>query len=606
MHKAPSAAATLPAAAFLAAAFLAACAGESRPAGRNDPVLPDCPGPCLSLTVVDPPTAVLRLSYNQTGQVRLRYADAAGAPVIGAQVNFTTLGDTGGAVLQASSGTTDAAGEVVAAVVSRDAEADFDLVAAALKADNATARISVRSKEGGDVEVRLTYRGRRDLLSARVLALAAPVACADLDPANLPTALDVREVESLRERVRFTLNTGAQVALVAVGAWAAPGPAAFGCHAGPVVVKGGAAEVVEVALTDIPPSYGGTYDVVNNFDLVEALPPGIALYIDELGRLFQDPGATAVDWLRRAGLDIPEILAGVLAELATGAFEELTAGTTVGTVFQAGGEIYDILAATEVRSTLFIHEEPGADGVFGLEHLEERWDALVVRWTTGVCEGAGEAASADGCGVNEFGFADADMDPIHAFPAGRVGPADPFRLTVEPHGVKFDYGRVALFLIEKIVLPRTVGYDSFDAFFYELLGGRGCLEAAATDPGDDTPGKRCCRAFSERVVAEDGFQRTTARGICNSGVGPVVDLVRGRVETLEADSGENMTLGTRRRDGSDDTPCELFDQNSDNVVESLGLPPARRCKWQVEVSPGAGAPLEFTGTWNGARLAGGR
>lgn len=577
------------------------CADEASP-GRNDPVPPACDGQTYTLTVSDPPTAVLRLPYSTTGTVSFRYTDCTQSPLVGFQVNFAVEGDPAGSVLQAASATTDTDGVAVATVQSKETEGDFVVSASAFNATNATARISVRSKDGGDVEVRLIYRGRKQLQGARVMVLASPLDCATFDPAAPPTALEIKEVASLRDKARFTLSGEPMIAVAAIGKGSTEAPAASGCFAGPVQVRNSAAEVVEVELVDVPPKYAGTYDVTNNFNLVETLPEGVALYIEELGNLFQDPGATAVDWLQRApGVpNIPEFAQDLIADLANQAFATYTEGTAIGDAFNIGREVDDILRQLEILSTLTIVTEPDDNGVFGPESIEERWDALVINWTTGVCEGV---EGGDECGRNEYtwGGVETDLDPVTAMPTGSIDAANPFLLTIDPHGVKFDYGKIALFVIEKVVLPRTLGYDSFEDFIYELLGGAGCLQAPAAELGDDEPGKVCCRAFSEAITADPGFQRDAVRGLCNAGVAPVVTLVRGQVQTLEADSGDNMTLGTQNGDGSVSKPCELFDADADNLVEALGAPPGKRCEWQVEIQRGEGDPIDFTGAWHGVK-----
>ncbi len=596
--------------AFFAASFLLlpGCADDA-PAGRNDPVPPACEGQQYGLTVTDPPTAVLRLTYQQTGTVSFRYTDCTGAPLAGYQVNFSAAGATAGAVLQAASAPTDADGVAIATVQSSDAETDFDLKASALNAPDASARISVRSKDGGDLEVRLVYRGRKQLQGARVLAVAAPLDCATLDPALPPTALELKDVQSLRDKVRFTLSGEPSVALIAIGKGSTAAPAAVGCLAGPVAIKNGAKEVKEVELVDVKPSYAGTYDVTNNFNLVKILPEGIGFYIEQLGNLFQNPGATAVEWLKNApgvrdtpgvGTFLDGVGGDLVGDLANEAFATYTEGTPLGDAFSMGAEIDDILRKLEIISTWSILEEPGEDGKFGPDTIEERWDALVITWTTGVCEGDD---AAEGCGRNEYAWAGGEtlLDPVEARPTGSISADNPFLMTVDPHGIKFDTGKIAMFIIEKVVLPRLIGYDSFESFIHELLGGAGCLTDAAADPGDDTPEKVCCRAFAEKVTDEDGLTRNTARTLCNGGIGPVVTLVKGKVETLEADSDDNMTLGTVKSDGTASKPCELFDADADNVVEALGAPPGKRCQWQVEVHRAEGEPIDFTGDWHGVR-----
>ena len=62
-----------------------------------------------------------------------------------------------------------------------------------------------------------------------------------------------------------------------------------------------------------------------------------------------------------------------------------------------------------------------------------------------------------------------------------------------------------------------------------------------------------------------------------------------------------MTIGTKNSDGSVDTPCTLWDEDGDLHVEAMGLPPAKRCEWQVEIQRGEGQPIDFTGAWHGVR-----
>ena len=314
-----------------------------------------------------------------------------------------------------------------------------------------------------------------------------------------------------------------------------------------------------------------------------------------MGALFTDPGATAVQWLldlSGVGDQVPALVVETAKGIVQAAFDRYTEGTTVGTIFTAGGDIYQLLSALELLSTLRFDEEPDASGVFPADSITERWDALAVEWTAGACEGR---EAEESCGRHEWSFQQLEMEPVLAKPTASV--AGSYDLTIEPHGVTFKYGAVILYMVEHLVLPMAVGYDSFDIFIYELLGGDGC---AGDDP--DTASESCCRPFSEAVTEEEGLTRDIAFQLCDNGVPAVLAQVKGWITGLDVASDENLMIGTKDADTGESTPCRLHDDDLDNVVEGLGTEKSgERCKWYFKLDVGAAAPVKFPGAWHGTR-----
>ena len=289
---------------------------------------------------------------------------------------------------------------------------------------------------------------------------------------------------------------------------------------------------------------------------------------------------------------VPQVVIDVAKGLVDDAFTRYTEGTAVGTIFQAGGDIYQMLSALELLSILRFTEEPAASGTFPAGTVTERWDALAIEWTVGAC--AGREAD-DECGRHEWSFQTLGMEPILANPTASV--ASHYDLTVEPHGVTFKYGTLVLYIFEHLILPMAVGYESFDNFIYEMLGGDGC---AVENPG--TESESCCRPFSVAVTEEDGMTRDIAYQLCVNGVPAVLEQVKGWVTGLDVATGENLQIGTKDATSGESTPCRLHDDDLNNVVEGLGTEKSgERCKWYFELDVGAANPVKFPGAWHGTR-----
>jgi len=579
-----------------AVAVAGACGEEDAP-GRADPVLPTCEGNCLKLEVVGVPTGTVRVTYGGSIDLKVKYIGEDGStPLSGFQVNFAPSGDPAGSMLSATSAETDAEGIATMTVLAGQAEADFDVEASALKAEPVRVHVSVRSKDGGDLEVRLAYQGTRNLGSVRVFAMdlaATALDCATVDPAAPGTAVGFKDLDSLTT-ARFSLNTGQQVGVVAVAQGSGAAIPAWGCDAGPHVIPGGSAVTVDVELKDVVPTYGGDYTVVSNFNLVEALPEGLQTYIDGMGALFTNPGDTAVQWLldlSGVGDQVPQVVIDVAKGIVRDAFARYTDGTAVGTIFQGGGDIYTILSAFEIGSTLRFTEEPDETGVFPAGSITERWDHAAINWTVGACEGQDADPN---CGRKQWAAGDIGLQVL-ATPAASVEAA--YNLTIDPHPVTFKYGAVILFVVEHVILPMTVGYESFDNFIYELLGTEGC---AVNNPG--TEAQVCCEQFSVAVTDEAGMTRDVAKNLCSSGVPAILEQVKGWVVGLDLDAGDNLTIGTKKGDGSASTPCALQDANVDNQVDGLGTETGEgRCTWYFGLDVGAASTVDFTGRWHGTR-----
>ena len=577
-----------------AAVLVAGACGEEDSGGRTGAVLPECEGNCLRLEVVYPTAGTARVTFGSSIDLKVKYVGEQGQALSGFQVNFTAQGDPAGAMLQASSAQTDAEGIATMPVIGGQAEADFEVEASALKADPVSIHVSVRSKDGGDLEVRLAYQGARSLGTVRVSAFdlaASPLDCATVDPALPGTALGFKDVTSLGT-ARLSLDTGKQVGVLAVAQGSGSAIAAWGCNAGPFTIPGGASVAADVELKDVVPTYAGDFTVVSNFDLVEALPVGVQTYIDGMGALFTAPGDTAVQWLLDlSGVDgVPQVVIDVAKGIVQDAFDRYTAGTAVGTVFAAGGDIYTILSAFEVGSTLRFTAEPDEAGVFPAGTITERWDHAAIDWTAGACAGSADP----NCGRKQWAAGDVGLTVV-ANPAASVASA--YNLTIDPHPVTFEYGAVILFVVEHVILPMTVGYESFDNFIYELLGNEGC---ATCNPG--TEAQVCCEQFAEATTEAPGMTRDIAKNLCVSGVPAVLAQVKGWVTGLDLDAGDNLTIGTKKADGSASTPCVLQDADLDNRVEGLGKPEGEgRCTWYFGLDVGAASPVDFSGRWHGVR-----
>jgi hypothetical protein len=478
-------------------------------------------------------------------------------PVAGVPIHFSIEGPAAGAALGAAQSETDGWGRA-ATTLSAGAEARFEVRA---HADGATSSwaVTVARPTHGDLLVAVPYTGASALLavlgSGRVRAHPESVRCADLTPRGAsPAAMAEAILEGPgAEALVGRLPAGRYTIAASLERRDRPVVLAWGC-AGGVEVAGGERRRVEVPATEVPLVVVGPYSVVAQYDLSHAIPGAVGEFArtllaafddrDEYGYPVEDPGYFLAELLLRQLFDeVPPLGVAVLARILND--QVIARVPWLSAAAEIGGALAEVLTRLEVRSELIIEKRGGEPTA------RERWESLVVRYrgqphTLSLRDGR-IAPSGGGSGVG------ADM--TFTTPEGE--------LRFAPHPLRFAYGRLALLLLEQVVLPAVAGVTSLRAALGALVD---CAALAAAVAGTVLP---------------------IAAGVCEAALDAADLLLRAALEGLDA------SPAALSREGSGRPVDDDFDEQA--VADRI-----EAGRWRGRLAVGREV-LPFTATWSAIR-----
>jgi len=215
-----------------------------------------------------------RPTAGQDTELAVRYADCFNTPVVGGNVSFEIIGDPGDSRLAATNMNTDELGEVSVILTAGFDEVSFSVEASALNADPVIFDITINARPNGDIEAHMTYAGEHTLSAFTMRVWDGR--CENVDPFTPTGALHTAVPVT-------TVGAPARVAAVLVGSdYAVSLHAAFDGNVlayacvEPVEVTSGQTTIVDVTLADLPITYNGVFELENEFDMADALPPSIS------------------------------------------------------------------------------------------------------------------------------------------------------------------------------------------------------------------------------------------------------------------------------------------------------------------------------------------
>lgn len=476
-------------------------------------------------------------------------------PLAGAPVRFRIEGQGGGATLGSAGAETDGWGRAATTLLG-GTEARFEVRAEADGARDAAWSVAVVRPGHGDLAVTARFAGSAAVLaslgSGRVRAYAEPVHCASLS-ARMP--LPTAAVEAPLAAPDGTVRLGRlPVGTYTIGAWfdgrERAVALAWGCVEN-VLVRGGETREVAVKVEPVPLVLLGPYSVVAHYDLRQAVPGALREFARAVAAAFDDrdgsgralappaddPGYFLADLLWREIFGEPNELAiGILAVLINRIVADVP---WLSTAAEIGSALAEVMARLEVRSEL-VFEKHAGEGLTA----RERWESVVVhfRGQPHVLSLAGGLSDGAGAGP----AIEARMSAVEI--QGEV------RLL--SHRLRLAYGRLALRILEQVVLPALVGVRSLREALGALVDCALLAEALA-DVGLPIPAPICeaaldaaallVRAALDRLVAEPAALRRegSARAVdADLDAQVVADrLEAGRWQgTLEV-AGESLRFG---------------------------------------------------------------
>ncbi|MFT5431880.1 MAG: hypothetical protein ACI9OJ_002578, partial [Myxococcota bacterium] len=285
---------------------------------------------------------------------------------------------------------------------------------------------------------------------------------------------------------------------------------------------------VKIPLNNTPPKWSGKdFEVTTNFDLVSALPDNVESIVNTVLGFFTDPAGQLLVLVCDLGGNVNGIddLCGVVFQdssnpclepeeqcfdtvgiaiksLVTDLLNSLLEDNLAGDIFFTGQDVAKILKGLELKATMRFLNEPKEDGTFSTDDTEATWHTVRYRWTLGTNCMPDDYA----CGWRDFNVSSFQDNVIEAPFSGRVdyNDDDEYRLTIDKHSLKINYGSLLLYLIEKQLLPiiggdgtkpDTVKIDSFEEYLKSLIAGQSCL----VDEQKNGVANACCEQFAEEI-----------------------------------------------------------------------------------------------------------
>ena len=447
--------------------------------------------------------------------------------------------------------------------------------------------------------------------------------CSTLTPDTLPTATVQSPGKPLGQSAHFPSLPGLETELeqqytvVGIGTRVNDPkalPMVWGCDdtAAKVSVNGGA--TVLINLQDLPPKWKGSYTITTQFDLVSAVPGTAGKIIDIIVNLFADTSGEVLALICEFGGSVsvlsqicgqvfvddpatgnPKIcledacFTGIglaLKGLLNNLLKDLTKDTVAGNILTAGGDIAKILKDLELTATFTFKKDPAPDGTFTAADTVAEWHSLTYRWSLG---GNCDPQDPDACKYT-FNLAAAQGGQVitGSFGGHFEMQGEKAMLTIEPHSLNIAYGKLILYLVEQIILPRLAGDGSdgkpgvysVEDFVKSLVGGKECLIL-----------NDCCVNFAESVTnSVSGLTHDLAKAGCDallSSDGVTPSLLEAQIQKLAGDldlgTGGALTFATQ-------TPCPCEDKlGNDLKIDTWGSKGAGACHWATVVTVGGGS-----------------
>ncbi|MFT5432462.1 MAG: hypothetical protein ACI9OJ_003161 [Myxococcota bacterium] len=375
---------------------------------------------------------------------------------------------------------------------------------------------------------------------------------------------------------------------------------------------------VKIPLNNTPPKWSGKdFEVTTKFDLVSALPENVAGIVNTVLGFFTDPAGqllvlvcdlagdvTGIEDLCNFVFQDPDnpclepedacfdTVGIAIKTLVTDLLNSLLEGNIGGDIFFTGQDVAKILKGLEMKATMRFVNEPKADGTFTTDDTEANWHTVRYRWTLGTNCAPDDYA----CGWRDFNVSSFQDDVIDAPFSGRVDYTDDdeFRLTIDKHSLKVNYGSLLLYLIEKQLLPliggdgsepNSVKVDSFEEYLKSLVGSDECLVDEQLNGVADA----CCNEFAASIGGSTTVGTSVALQGCKLSI-PLASQEIGKLLTgLDLETGDAFTLATK-------SPCLCADPNNDLTIDAWGTQ-ALPCVWDTELNVGGTTVLFDNEFW---------
>ncbi|NUN15911.1 MAG: hypothetical protein HUU55_19980 [Myxococcales bacterium] len=510
------------------------------------------------------PILVKAIDYDSGGP-------AAGITLSFAIIDATGVGAPGDAELETEAAITDEEG--LTNVIFRGNTVGDVLYTVEVTAEDAkpkTIQIRVGNPPTGDLRVTIVYEGAIPIEQIKIQLLEGNISCNVFNPVK-PPQLSVAEktVLSPESKPVFKSLTANKKYTVVASALKSPGGglAAAGCqdavYVEPDIENETTLKVFVLALNP-----AGLYDLNNVFDFTGAIPGQLGDILDELATLFYNPGKFLIDQIKKL---VTQYVGGLITDVVFGLFEDKLAELITEWVlndapdwiqdfFTIGQDLLQVIAKLELTGQLKISKLMNDYYVQG----QINFTGIVLSWKLGCDKNAPDYEQ---CGKYPFTLTDIDNKdfPLDLLTGNWTGAISNFdHLTIDPHKIALNYGKLILFVLNKVILKQLTGKDSLKDAVASMIGCEGIANALGNLGIDEQDiYDACVGTVSLLVVPLEGF------------------LLGLETDSLVSLKGE----------------ATMHDDDSDLVVDRI-----EPGTWDGQILLEGAAGNPFSGTWEAFRI----
>ena len=532
----------------------------------------------LKHSATDPPVLVV-------GEVLLVEAMvidfASGKEAEGVLVSYAIVSrepEDGDAIMTASYAYTDVEGWVGSTFKSNTVpDVDYVVRLAAEGAQPVELPIVVTDIPKGKIRVKIEWQGPINVKNIDVRLCPGTFSCSQFKPTNVPTCEGKTVLGGLGLNPEVSwddLPSDQSYTVVATAQSPSESLAAKGCI-DLIKPDPSGSNVHNMVLTLLVLNPMGSYDTVSFFNFTGAIPGQAGEIVDEIVKLFTNPGGFLIDMIK---LVVSQWVPAWVTDAAFGLFEDQlgqivtdwifnNAPDWLQDIFIIGEDLIQVVHHLNLLATLNLSKLQNDYWMQG----DLEWQGIVLWWHYG-CPKEDEPDYDPDCGKFEVSMSTLGIEGI--FPpdiiAGKfqaeIHQFDMF--DVYQHVIKLNYGKLIVFVLEKVLLKAITGYDNMEEALYSFVN---CAGIASF--------------FSNVVLDAVGLTEEKLEQGCHG----AIDFLVGPVMTLIG----NLSLSSQLSLSGSALLVDV-DQNLivDDIVDGV---------WAGNIQINGEQGAEFSGTWDAHR-----
>ncbi|MBI5510058.1 MAG: hypothetical protein HY903_14975 [Deltaproteobacteria bacterium] len=456
-----------------------------------------CKGNLAPVKLVIESPRNLTLGFQEVTPIQVRVLNLDDTPAADREVSFSLSSPNGGSAMAEATKKSGADGRLSSNLTSGNDLVSFNVVVSEVTAESQSVAVVVDGVYRGELKVRFQYSGLIPLQEVSVRVHEGSLNCAVIDAVHPPSSVASGVVASPASIASFTTLVDGQLYTVTASALGRTGEvAATGCAVAPAIVGRGSVTVT-VNLNLFPERFVGTYDFRTKLHTNQAFPGSTGAVIDELGGFFLDPAnviatelvtlladqlgwtpadverALAFGWISYATLVADPVLptdadhdSQVIDDAVQWAILDQMPGW-VNNALTVGGDLTELMRNLTVGGDLKILTASSSGAVTG--HWS--WSDFLFMWRYGLGCDLPDTC----CGRHRYSGDQIGLTPISADFTGTLTrrtstTAIEYDMLVPEHRLSIEYGRLAWFAFENLMLPAITGHNNLPDAIASLFG----------------------------------------------------------------------------------------------------------------------------------------